>query len=278
MPKPFTPADPFSAQKRTNHVKLWLASLLTAAFVAGIAYAFFAEFEHEPWFPPDLAQTLNRNEVEIFVGGALGLAVLLALVFYRTGVFSQRSEETGWGSGPSRRPVAPVARREPARNRKAVKAVQAPEVWPSIEVVMQRERRACYGDLFLTDRRLFFVCYFDESLAKAVGGQAVASQFGILGVLLMSLLGMRGSDKRRKRETEKAREELKGLTLEAQAERNPYGLNLTPGEITAVVRSTWTGTRIEVGEKKYKFMQLQRSELVVLKAWCTEHEVDTVGF
>jgi hypothetical protein len=265
------PELPGLQERKTNHAKLWLVALLVSGLVAGVAYAFFAEFEHESWFSRELRSFLNRNELEVFVGGALGLAVLLALVFYRAGWFSREAQqESGWArpgtAGPegARKPIGPAGRK-----------TQKPSGHAPMEVLLQRDRRACHGDLVLTDQRLFFICRRDESITRAVGGQAVASQFGILGVLLHALFTKKGR-KRKLQELESARRESEGLSLEAQAAKSPYSLNLTPQEISRVTKN-WTGTHIQVGTNKYKFLKIEPGQIAVLGNWCREHGVAAEG-
>jgi len=265
------PGLPTFQERKTNHPKLWLVALLLAGLVAGVAYAFFAEFEHESWFSPDLRSFLNRNELEVFVGGGIALAVLLALVFYRAGWFSREVlQDAGWGQPM---PVEAVETRKPIGPEHQTRPRQSG--YPSMEVLLQRDRRACHGDLVLTDQRLFFICHRDESITRAVGGQAVASQFGLLGVLIHALFTKKGR-KRKQQELESARRESEGLSLEAQAAKNRYSLNLTPQEITQVTKG-WTGTHIQVGTNKYKFLKIEPAQIAVLGNWCREHGVAAVG-
>ena len=70
-------------------------------------------------------------------------------------------------------------------------------------------REARHGDVVLTDQRFYFLCYRDESVAQAVGGQAMARQFGLLGVLVGAALGGTGAQ-RLQQELEAALHDLEG--------------------------------------------------------------------
>jgi hypothetical protein len=54
-------------------------------------------------------------------------------------------------------------------------------------------------------------------------------------------------------------------------------LNLTPQEITRLVKS-WTGSWLEVGTNKYKFLKIDKADLLVVKNWCSMHGIATKGF
>ena len=63
------------------------AAALTGGVIAGLSYAFFAQFEHTSWFPQDLRRTLNDFEVEIFGGLGLFMAALMGAILYRSRAF-----------------------------------------------------------------------------------------------------------------------------------------------------------------------------------------------
>lgn len=267
---------------RTSHAKVWLTAVLTAGAVAGLAYMLFAGFEHEPWFPRTLARFLNRNEVAVFVGGAVVLAFVIALVLYARKTFTlSTTAEDGWGQGMSMEAAAetttlPGGSRAPGRASAGMGYGAGKDARQRIPVVLRNKRRACHGDLVLTDRRFYFICYRDESLAKTVGGRAVAQQFGLLGALVHALLSGSGR-KRRQRQIEETRREYESLSLEAQAERSEYSLRFEPHEITVFAHSGMQGTRFEARGVKYGFIEFQKDDLAAIRTWCERHQVPTKG-
>jgi len=263
-----------------NHAALWLTSLIISAAVVGLSYLLFATFEYESWFSPQLRRYLNDNELPVFGGGGLLLCVLIALILYRTRAFSQPAGPgAGWASGPESLHPAPrdLSTTGGASGPSSGAASRAGERWPTIAVVMKQGRRACIGDMIFTDRRFFFVCYLDKSFAKATAGKAVASQFGLLGALIQALATGRGK-KREEQEIDRLRQELSALPLEDRVTRNSYSMSLGPQEISLFSSTTMGGTRFEARGEKYVLVQIDRSELPVIKQWCERQGVQTKGF
>jgi len=263
---------------KTSHAKVWLTAVLVAGAVTGLAYMLFAGFEREPWFPRALARFLNKNEAAVFAGGAVVLAFVIALVLYARKTFTRSTTaEDGWGQGMSLEPAATTTTSPGETRAPAGSGFGAGEdARQYIPVVLRNKRRACHGDLVLTERRFYFICYRDESLAKTVGGRAVAQQFGLLGALVHAFLS--GSSRKRKQsQLEQTRREYESLSLEAQAEQNEYSLRFEPREITLFAHSGMQGARFEARGEKYAFIEIQKNELAAIKTWCERHQVPTKG-
>jgi hypothetical protein len=284
-------AGPLGLEKERNHAAIWMTSLLIAGALVGLAYLLFASFEHDSWFPSDWRRFLNRNEVEAFGGGGLALWILISMLMYAFGAFSKPARDTsGWGSGPEDASIRPrklgPAARGSAKGQAGLPAASGMPAaggvpmkegrWPTIEVVMRRERRACTGDLVLTDRRFFFICYRDESLTKSTGGKAVASQFGLLGALIHALVAGPG-EKRKKQQTNELRHEFAALSLEEQVNRNQYSLSMLPGDIKSFSSSTLSGTRFETVDQKYPLTMIDKSTFPAIKSWCDQHGIENKG-
>jgi len=250
---------PLGTQRKRSHGKLWVVALLLTLAIAGAVYALLDK------------EAYHQTTVLIFmVMGGLALWFAIAVLFYISGAFSEISTEgAGWVSGGDEAARPPARRLE--RPRSTVE-----EQWPAIPVVINRDRRACTGDLILTSHRLYFICYKDESVARAMGGKAVAQQFGILGALVLSLM-TRKSGKRKEAEIEHAREESRRLPLEDRAVQHPLSLSLAASEVTRFVHSGLSGTRLEVGEKKYSFLDIDKGALPGIKDWCDQNGIETKG-
>jgi hypothetical protein len=249
-------SGPLGTGRKRSHAKIWLVSFLLALAVSGVVYALL---DREAYHP---------TTVIIFMAlGGLALWLAIAVLFYLSGAFSEFSTEAaGWVSGgehPARRP-----------ERHLPKAAE--EQWPPIPVVINRDRRACTGDLILTTHRLYVICYRDESLTRAMGSKAVAQQFGVLGALVLSLLTKKSS-RRKQQEIERLRAESQQLPLEDRAVQNPYSLSLAASEITRFSHGGLSGTRLEVGDKKYTLLEIDRGVLPVIKDWCDQNEIETKG-
>ena len=232
---------PLGTKRKRSHLKIWVVALLLALAIVGVVYALLDKDAYH-----------QTTILIMLVMGGLALWFAIAVLFYLSGAFSEMSTEgAGWVSGGEETVRQPARRLERSR----VKSVE--EEWPSIPVVINRDRRACTGDLILTGHRLYFICYQDESLTKAMGSKAVAQQFGILGALVLSLL------------TKKP--------LEDRAVQNPNSLSLAASEITIFSHSNLSGTRLKVGEKKYSFLEIDRGAFPMIKNWCDQNGVETKG-
>lgn len=255
--------DPLGTRKKRSHEKIWIVSLLLALAVLGAVYALIDREAH------------HQTTIIIFMTtGGLALWLLIAVLFYLSGAFSELSTESaGWVSGGEELP-GPVLRSPGRPERPRSRATE--EQWPAIPVVLNRDRRACTGDLILTGQRLYFICYRDESLTRAMGSKAVAQQFGVLGALVLSLL-TRKSGKRKQQEIERLRAESRNLPLEDRAVQSPYGLSLAASEISRFSHGNLSGTRLVVGEKKYTFLEIDRGAFPLIKDWCDQNEIDTKG-
>jgi hypothetical protein len=214
---------PLGTQRKRSHGKIWVVALLLALAVAGVVYALIDK------------EAYHQTTILIMmVMGGLALWFAIAVLFYLSGAFSEISTEgAGWVSGGEEAVRRPVRRMERQR---------VEEQYPAIPVMINRDRRACSGDLILTSQRLYFICYQDESVAKAMGGKAVAQQFGILGSLVLSLM-TKGSGKRKEAEIEQARAESQRLPLEDRAVQNPLSLSLAASEVTRFVHGGLSGSR-----------------------------------
>ena len=248
---------PLGTQRKRSHGKIWVVALLLSLAIAGVVYALIdKEAYHE------------TTILIMMVMGGLALWFAVAVLFYLSGAFSEISTEgAGWVSGGEEAVRRPVRRMERTKTE---------EQYPAIPVVINRDRRACTGDLVLTSHRLYFICYQDESVAKAMGGKAVAQQFGILGALVLSLMTKK-SGKRREAEIEQARAESRRLPLEDRAVQHPLSLSLAASEVTRFVHGGLTGTRLEVGEKKYSFLEIDKGVLPTIKDWCDRNGIETKG-
>jgi len=250
---------PLGTQRKRSHGKLWVVALLLALAITGVIYALIDK------------QAYHETTILIMmVMGGLALWFAIAVLFYISGAFSEVSTEgAGWISGgdehvgPARRPERRQARRPE-------------EQYSAIPVVINRDRRACTGDMILTSHRLYFICYQDESLAKAMGGKAVAQQFGILGALVLSLMTKK-STRRKEAEIEQAREESRRLPLEDRAVQHPLSLSLAASEVTRFSHGGLSGTRLEVGEKKYSFLEIDKGAFPMIKDWCDQNGVEAKG-
>ncbi len=267
--------DPLGQTRSYNHLALWFVALLIAAAISGIAYAVFASFEHESWFSRELSRFLNANEVAVFGGGAVALAIIIAVIFYRVGAFSRTLGPTqGWGD-PGKTGASGASGHAPRVSAAFGRGDQGEA--SRIPIVMQRDRRACTGDLVLGARMLYFVCYSDKSLAKANAGKIAASQLGLLGALIHAIVASKGK-KRAQEQLQQKRQEYSAFSLEEQVSRSNYGLSLAPREITLFSSTSLGGTRIEAGGKKYPLIELDRGRLPVIAEWCRRHDVETKGF
>jgi hypothetical protein len=248
---------PLGTQRKRSHGKIWVVALLLALAIAGVVYALIDK------------QAYHQTTILIMmVMGGLALWFAIAVLFYLSGAFSEISTEgAGWVSGGEEAARKPMRRMERSR---------VEEQYPSIPVVINRDRRACTGDLILTDHRLYFICYQDESVAKAMGGKAVAQQFGILGALVLSLMTKK-SGKRKEAEIEQARAESRRLPLEDRAVQHPLSLSLAASEVTRFAHGGLSGTRLEVGEKKYSFLEIDKGVLPMIKEWCDKNGIETKG-
>ena len=251
---------PLGTKRKRSHLKIWVVALLLALAIVGVVYALLDKDAYH-----------QTTILIMLVMGGLALWFAIAVLFYLSGAFSEMSTEgAGWVSGGEETVRQPARRLERSR----VKSVE--EEWPSIPVVINRDRRACTGDLILTGHRLYFICYQDESLTKAMGSKAVAQQFGILGALVLSLLTKK-SGKRREQEIERLRADSQRLPLEDRAVQNPNSLSLAASEITIFSHSNLSGTRLKVGEKKYSFLEIDRGAFPMIKNWCDQNGVETKG-
>ncbi len=251
---------PLGTKRKRSHSKIWVVSLLLVIAILGVVYAVLDK------------DAYHETTILIFLvlGGFL-LWLAVAVLFYLSGAFSELSTEgAGWVSGGEE------AVRRPVRRLERPRVKSADEQWPAIPVVINRDRRACTGDLILTGQRLYFICYQDESLTKAMGSKAVAQQFGILGSLVLSLLTKK-SGKRKEQEIERLRADSQRLPLEDRAVQNPNSLSLAASEITRFSHSSLSGTRLKVGEKKYSFLEIDRGVFPVIKNWCDQNGVETKG-
>ncbi len=264
---------PMVDRRERNHAAIWIVALLVAGALVGVAYFLFAEFEHSSWFDSDLRRYLNDNEALVFGGGGLLLWVIIAMLMYRSGAFSRPARAaSGWGSGQD--DIRPVSPPRPAAGSGFVRPGGD---HPTFLVVINQGRRACTGDLILADRRLYFVCYRDVSVAKAGAGKAVAKQFGLLGVLIHTLAS-RGGKKNRDQEVEQARAEFSGLSLDDQVSRNEYSFSFTPEQIELISKSSWTGNKIQAGGTSYIIAQIDEKAFWDLKSWCENLGIATKGF
>jgi predicted outer membrane lipoprotein len=248
---------PLGTQRKRSHGKIWVVALLLALAVTAVVYALIDK------------QAYHETTILIMmVMGGLALWFAIAVLFYLSGAFSEISTEgAGWISGGEE------AERRPVRKMERTKAE---EQYPAIPVVINRDRRACTGDLILTSHRLYFICYKDESVAKAMGGKAVAQQFGILGALVLSLMTKK-SGKRKEAEIEQARADSRRLPLEDRAVQHPLSLSLAASEVTRFSHSGLSGTRLEVGEKKYSFLEIDKGAFATIKDWCDQNGIETKG-
>jgi hypothetical protein len=248
---------PLGTRRKRSHGKIWVVALLLALAVTGVVYAFLDK------------EAYHQTTILIMmVMGGLALWFAIAVLFYLSGAFSEISTEgAGWVSGGEEVARKPVRRMERPR---------VEEQYPSIPVMINRDRRACTGDLILTGQRLYFICYQDESVAKAMGGKAVAQQFGILGALVLSLM-TKGSGKRKEAEIEQARAESRRLPLEDRAVQHPLSLSLAASEVTRFVHGGLSGTRLEVGEKKYSFLEIDKGAFPMIRDWCDQNGIETKG-
>lgn len=251
---------PLGIKRKRSHNKIWIVSLLVAAAILGVVYAVLDK------------DAYHENTILIFlVLGGLALWFAIAVLFYLSGAFSELSTEgAGWVSGGETAAPRPMRRLERPR------AEAAQEQWPAIPVIINHDRRACTGDLILKSHRLYFICYQDESLTKAMGSKAVAQQFGILGSLVLSLLTKK-SGKRKEQEIERLRAESRNLPLEDRAVQHPKSLSLAASEITRFSHGNLSGTRLVVGEKKYSFLEIDRGVFPVIKNWCDQNRIETKG-
>jgi hypothetical protein len=256
-------AGPLGTGRKRSHAKIWLVSLLLALAVSGVVYALL---DREAYHP---------TTVIIFMAlGGLALWLAIAVLFYLSGAFSEFSTEAaGWVSGGEEH-VGPARRSLDRQARPRQLATEKSN--PEIPVVMNRDRRACTGDLILTNHRLYFICYRDESLTRAMGSKAVAQQFGILGALVLSLMTKK-SGRRKEQEIERLRQDSQSLPLEDRAVQHPLSLSLAASEITRLSHSSLSGTRLEVGEKKYAFLEIDRGVFPMLKDWCDQNGIETKG-
>ncbi|MFC1654550.1 hypothetical protein ACFL2F_01985 [Myxococcota bacterium] len=251
---------PLGTQRKRSHSKIWMVALLLALAIAGVVYALLDKDAYH-----------QTTILIMLVMGGLALWFAIAVLFYLSGAFSEISTEgAGWVSGKEEIARRPVRRMERPRS----KSTQ--EQGLSIPVVINRDRRACTGDLILTSHRLYFICYQDESVAKAMGGKAVAQQFGILGALVLSLMTKK-SGKRKEAEIEQARAESRNLPLEDRAVRHPLSLSLAASQVTRFSHGSISGTRLEVGEKKYSFLEIDKGVFPMIKSWCDQNGIETKG-
>ncbi len=265
---------PFVGQKESNHAAIWLVALVGAAALSGLAYFFFAEFEHSPGFDPALRAFLNRYEFLAFAGLGLAGMVIIAMFLYRFEAFSRPAgSQYEWGSGPEtssrQRPERmPVAHAEPKR--------ATAENVRAFTVTIQQKKRVCYGDMVLAPGALYFICFQDESAVTANLSKILISQLGPLGMLISSLLKL-GKGKKRERELATKKAEMAMLSLDSRIGHSDYSFRLAPREISLVNKSSWSGNKIEAGNEKYIFGEIEAEAWLALGQWCQEHEVVAKG-
>jgi len=114
--------------------------------------------------------------------------------------------------------------------------------------------RQCWGDLYLGDETLTFVCYADR---MAIGSAAAT-------ILRCG----------------RVRAQFKGAPLEEAVKYNKYSRRFALSDVTAFDYSLWTGRGFRAGGSRYPFLPgvLGRPQRDQIRAWCQKHGIPCKGF
>lgn len=206
----------------------------------------------------------------LMVGGGL------AGIFYLKGTFMVDDRPGGaLGQQPMGGMMAAGAAAGTAASAEAG-VVDDGSVSAPIRTELQYDGQACVGDLRFGPDRLYYVVYKNQSAIKANAGQAVARQFGLIGVLIAAIVSAIGA-KKRKAELDAAIGELDGMSLEEQINHNPASFVLPASEITLVRKSWWAGNYMQAGGRKIVFRALPPELLHAMPDWCAANSVATKG-
>ena len=258
--------------KERNHVLLWLSALALSAIAVGVFAGLFASFEHDSWFPPTLARLINEYDVAIYMGlfalGWLGFAVLFyAMNLFVTTFKAGPNPSAGYGgsSSPQASSSAFSSPSSAGGNEEAIFGK------------MQISTRVYWGDFYLTEQALYFVNYKDESAVKANAGQAIANQFGLIGVLIKFLL-TRGAEKKLMQELEAQRQAVNAYPLEERIGKSPSSFKLTGSQIQKANNSLMGGAWFESDKIRYVFQGMDKPTLARFGAWFIANGVPQNGF
>jgi len=262
------------AYRQHNHVKIW-AIALPIGLVGSWIFRFILYQILFRIGAPGPLEWLFYQPLLLWLFLFASVAGVVAGIFYLKGTFLVDTRPGGVGAGAAM--GAPMASGAGAAGGGATAAVlEDGSVSAPIRTELQYDGQACVGDLRFGSDRLYYVVYKDQSAVKANAGQAVARQFGLIGVLIAAIVSAIGA-KKRKAELDSAIGELDGMTLEEQINHNPYSFVLPASEITLVRKSWWSGNFIKAGNRKIIFRALPPEVLARMPDWCSANGVASKG-
>ncbi len=279
--------------KQRKHLQLWIVAIFPALFLVALFAGLFASFEHDSWFPQDIARMINSNE-EIAYPAVMFVGWLVSAgLFYALGLFTKSSAgasysassastaSTAYGSSSyasatddSATPSSDVAAAEPS-SASAFSSSGGSE--QPIFGKMQISTRVYWGDFFLQDDALYFVNLKDQSAMKANAGEAVARQFGLIGMAIRALMTM-GAKKKFQAELDAARHQVNAYPLEERVGKSPSSFRLEAGKIEKANKSFFGGNWFQSEGIKYVLQEFDKPTLEQFGAWFISHGVPQKGF
>jgi hypothetical protein len=243
---------------RKNHAMIWMLGLGGGVLLAGLAYAFFAQFEHSAWFSTDLRRLLNREEVPIFGGGGVLTAAGIIGVLYASGAFVV-------GPATFATALPPAHRYDAAGN------VRLP-------ISLVRQGRIAHGDVvLLRSGELAFVCLKDESAAAAAAGKAVANQFGLVGALVGAAVSA-ARESGREEEIARLRHHAMQWPLEQQLSAHALNLRLPAQHLVEFHGGGWfTAMHLRTPSEQLVVHAIEPHDLPVLRGWLAHFGVAQRG-
>ena len=144
------------------------------------------------------------------------------------------------------------------------------ELPPPLEflpLMLLQQGRNCYGQLYLADDALHFLCLVDESAAAAAVGGAVTRQFGLVGALVGGAVsGVKGMA--RDKQIAAALEKQQGLPLEERLKLHPLSKSFRKDEVLGFVESRWSVPALETSTGKLHVPGMLEPHKEALAAWC----------
>ncbi|MHB8878009.1 MAG: hypothetical protein ACYC8T_30300 [Myxococcaceae bacterium] len=142
-------------------------------------------------------------------------------------------------------------------------------VFEFLSLVLVQQGRNCYGQLYLADDAIHFLCLADESAKAAAVGTAVAGQFGLLGALVGgAVAGVKGSA--RDKRIAEVLEKHKGLSLEEKMKLDPLSRTFRKDELLGFVESNWTGIYLETTGGRVPTQGMNEAHKGALREWCAK--------
>jgi hypothetical protein len=123
----------------------------------------------------------------------------------------------------------------------------------AIDTVLAITARQCWGEIYLTDTSLYFVCYADRI---ALGSAAPT---------------------RERRDLVRA--QLRGMPIERAIAHSKFSRSFAVSEVAGFQKAFWTGQSFRAGGNRYQIVfGWDRSTRDQVRAWCAAHAVRCDGF